>query len=61
MKFSNWRVLCRLRIRRIGGGVAIMVNPDTISVAVKEYKIFERTEYESMAVNITTDKETKFN
>ena len=61
LKFLNWRVFDEPRKDHKGGGVAIMVNPDTCKFAVKESADFRSTEYESVGIHVNTDKGIKFN
>ena len=58
-KFLNWKVYDKPRIGRKRGGVAICIKENSKFVAV-ECIDYESTEYESVAVNISTDKGTNY-
>ncbi|CAG2202636.1 unnamed protein product [Mytilus edulis] len=60
LKFLNWKVFDKPRIGRKGGGVAICVRENNGKFVAIETDIYNSLEYESVAVNITTDKGIKF-
>ena len=60
LKFLNWRVYDKPRVGRKGGGVAIYVKENNAKFVAVENTDYNSVEYESVAVNITTDTGMRF-